>query len=179
MEECAGLETRHGLWVPTSSGSIAIHLLSIAGNASFWGCYGRRVAMTIVFSSVNLVDWAFPAAEGTLYSCMRRVVVYLWTLVGMVPFSAIRGARGHFSLVHLILAAKFMFGEAPCNSIQTNLGLWWFFIFRLFFPPLRLFASRLHFGVAGSLIIVMGHCGNYRFEVSCELACQRNQSASR
>jgi len=53
----------------------------------------------------------------------------------------------------ILLQKRVMFGEAPRNSIQTNLSLWWLLTFHLFFPPPRLFASRLRFGVVGGSCI--------------------------
>jgi len=55
----------------------------------------------------------------------------------MVPFSATRGSRDHFGLLHLIFlqpSAEYMSGEVLCNSIQTNLGLWWPLILIIFSP---------------------------------------------
>ena len=42
---------------------------------------------------------------------------------------------GHSRLIFLHQCAEYMFG-VPCNSIQTNLGLWWPLSYHLFFPPL-------------------------------------------
>jgi len=71
----------------------------------------------------------------------------------MMPFSAIRGSRDHFGLLHLTFlqpSAELM--SVECNSIQINLGLWWPLIL-IISPPLRLFASWLYFGDVGSLVV--------------------------
>ena len=52
-------------------------------------------------------------------------------MMRMALFSAICGAWDHFNLICPAFScnAELMFGQAPRNSIQTNLGLWWSLIF--------------------------------------------------
>ena len=69
-----------------------------------------------------------------------------WGWRPLVQFAA-RGTTIH--LANVLRSA----GWVPCNSIQTNLGLWWpSHLLFIFSSPLRLFASRLHFSVASRLI---------------------------
>jgi len=63
----------------------------------------------------------------------------------------------------ILLWPRICLARVPCNSIQTNLGLWWPLTFHLFFPLPRLFASLLLFSVVGSsaVCILVALIGNH------------------
>jgi len=79
-----------------------------------------------MFSSTELDMCGLASSTDTPYSCTRRVPVR-WPILTAGEeafFGAIRGAWDCFSLVRLILAAEFIFGEVPRNSTQINIGQW-------------------------------------------------------
>jgi hypothetical protein len=130
VEECAGLEMRHGLWVPTLIwaffGRLSPSALSIARNASFWRCHGRRNTMQMARCSkprdffCQLGCVRFGNCRGKRPIPVRRRVLVRWNLTSILhsffppPLTlreptAIR-CRRQFGCMHLAVVGYVLYG---------------------------------------------------------------------